>query len=436
MEGLDVSVTTDTEILTFKYGHSDPVVAQKRTQAFAQAYIDFRRREVLDDLLAISESVQQRIQKLNRQLNDINRRVDQTSDETEKAALQSSANSTIGQIAVLQQEIADLTPPAKLRVGRIIGQAALPSSPVSPNYPRNLLLALLMGLALGTGLAFLREHLDDSIRGRNDVEAITGAPVLAGVSRITEWKRRDRVYVAALSDPKSAPAEAYRTLRTGLLFSATQREAKVILITSPQEGDGKTATAANLGVVLAQAEKEVMLVSADLRKPRLHRFLGIDNHIGLTNVLSREVSPWQAIRDTEVGNLRVLGSGPVPGNPAELLGSDAMARLLETLAEASDYVLLDAAPVLAVADAVTLAALSEGVVLVVEAERTHRGALEQTARQLSHVRTPILGSVFNNFDPSKAGQPYYDYRYSYWYEEPAGQESSASRVSWRSTARG
>ncbi|MGH2787985.1 MAG: polysaccharide biosynthesis tyrosine autokinase [Actinomycetota bacterium] len=438
LAGLSVVVTTDTEILTFRYDDPDPVVAQRRAQAFAEAYIDFRRREVLDDLLAVSESVQQRTQKLNNRLDDINEQMEQTTDETERAALEASANSLIGQIALLQQELADLSPPDNLRVGRILGRADLPSSPVSPNYMRNVLLALVMGVALGIALAFLREHLDDSIRGRDDIEVITGAPVLAGVPRIAGWKKRDRVLVSALSEPKSTAAEAYRTLRTGLMFSAGQRDAKVLMTTSPHAGDGKTVTVANTGVVLAQAGKKVIVVSADLRKPRLHRFMGVENHTGLTNVLSGEVSPWQAVRGTEVENLQILVSGPVPGNPAELLGSDAMGRLVEALAEVSDYVLLDAAPVLAVADAATLAPLADGVLLVVDAEKTHRGALEQTTRQLGQVRADIIGSVYNNFDPSKSGtQPYY-YRYSYRYEEPKESQEPAKtgRFGRRSASKG
>ncbi len=209
------------------------------------------------------------------------------------------------------------------------------------------------------------------------------------------------------------------------------------MVTSPHAGEGKSVTTANLGVALAQAGKRVILISADLRKPRLHQFFRLANHTGLTNVLSGEVSPWQAVRNTLVENLQVMPSGPVPENPAEMLGSNAMGDLLSVPSEMADYVLVDAAPVLAVADAATLAPLVDAVLFVVDAQRTHRGAVEQARRQLEQVNAKIIGAVLNNFDPSKAGAYSY-YRYSYRYEEPAlvqqpeEAEERTNVLRWRS----
>lgn len=441
LDGLSVQWPLNTELLTFRYLHRSPVTAQRRADAFARAYLEYRRQQTLDDLLAASSSVQRRIERLQRQSARVNRRIDAVRDETERATLRSQASSLASQTALLQQQLAELAPAGKLRVGEVIDSADLPPSPVSPNHLNSALLGLVGGLVLGIGSAFLRERLDDRLRGRDDLESLLHAPAFAAVPRIPGWKRRKRAVLVTLSQPRSAAAEAYKTLRTGFLFSAGKQGAKVIMVTSPHAGEGKTVTTANLGVALAQAGKRVILISADLRKPRLNQFFGLANQTGLTNVLSGEVSPWQAVRNTGVENLQVMPSGPVPGNPAELLGSNAMGNLLSVPNEMADYVLVDAAPLLAVADAATLAPLVDAVLFVVDAQSTHRGAVQQARRQLEQVNALIIGAVLNNFDPSKAGAYSY-YRYTYRYEEPdqvqrpEEAEERTNVLRWRSGTKG
>jgi capsular exopolysaccharide synthesis family protein len=274
------------------------------------------------------------------------------------------------------------------------------------------------------GVAFLRERLDDRLRGRGDLEVQSGAPVLAVVPHLGSWKK-DHTTVVTLEEPKAAASEAFRMLRTGLLFAATQRELKTILVTSANPGEGKTATVANLAVVLAQANKRVIAVSADLRKPRLHRFFGMKNDQGLTHVLAGEIESHEALLHPGGDHLGVLASGPVPGNPAEVLTSEAMGELLSKLKEVADFVLLDLPPVLAVSDALALAPFADGVILVADAEHTSRHAVAQARHQLDQVNAHVIGAMLNNFDPSRArAYPYYyQYYYTYRYEqaEPGGQ---------------
>jgi len=423
LRNLAVSVETNTEILTFAYTDPSPVVAQRLADDFAGAYLQYRRKETLNDLLAVSDSVQQRIQELNGELAKITQQIASTPDETKRATLQSQATAIAGQVGVLQQELADLTPPDRLRVGQVVSPADLPEEPASPNHIVNGLLGLTLGLALGVGLAFLRERLDDRLRGRDDLEVAAEAPVLASIPRVPSWKRKESAVLVTFAEPKSAAAEAYRTLRTSVLFAMGQSNAKVLMVTSPHAGDGKTTTTANLATVLGQAGKRVVLVSADLRKPRVHQFFGLETKTGLTNVLAGEVSPWQAVRPTHIENLQVLAAGPIPGNPAELLGSDAMGNLLSALAETSDIVIVDAAPVLAVSDALAMVTLTDGVLLVADAEETHRGAVQHARRQLHQVDARIIGAVFNNFDPERAAAYSYYGGYGYYgsprYEQPA-----------------
>jgi capsular exopolysaccharide synthesis family protein len=232
---------------------------------------------------------------------------------------------------------------------------------------------------------------------------------------VTGWKKKDDTHLISIEQPKASVAEVYRTLRTSVLFASAQRGLKTLMVTSPTAGEGKTTTASNLAVVLSDAGKRVILVSSDLRKPRIHRFFGLSNEKGLSTVLAGEVKPWEAMADPGRGHLRVLTSGPVPAHPAELLQSEAMGELIEELREVADFVILDTAPVLLVADALAIAPLADGVLLVVDAENTHRGAVIQAREQLEQVGAPMIGAVLNNFDPSKARSPYYGYYGSYWH---------------------
>ena len=412
-EDLSVEVATETEILLIGYTHADPLTAQRNAQAYADAYLEFRRQEVIDDLLASSDRVRQQIGALNEQLAKLNTQIRRADNETLEVTLQSQANSLVGQIALLQQEQSELTPPETLRVGQVVARAGLPASPVSPNHLANGVMGLLVGLALGVGVGLLRERLDDRVRDRSDLESAVGAPVLAVVPRVSTWRRGKNPVLITKLEPRSAAAEAYRTLRTGLLFAGSQRRVKTILVTSARAGEGKTVTTANLGVALAQTGRRVVLVSADLRKPRLGSFFKDAGGPGLTNVFAGEASLWRSVADSGVPNLKVVPSGPIPGNPAELLGSDMMRSILEQLASVADFVLVDGPPTLTLADAITLAPLTDGVLFVTDSQATRRGAVEHSRQQLEQVDAQMIGAVLNNFDPSKTGA--FEYYYADYY---------------------
>jgi succinoglycan biosynthesis transport protein ExoP len=413
LDDVSVEVVTGAEFLEIHYQHPDPLQAQRRAQAFADEYLNFRRQQAVDEILAASETVRQRIRSLEDRLGELESQIDDSNDPSERADLEAQASTLEGQVAVLQVQLSQLAPSAGLSVGQVVEPASVPDSPASPNYLVNIALALFVGLALGVGLAFLRERLDDRIRGRQDLEAQTGAPALAVVPKVTKWKRRKEAHLVTQEEPRSASSEAYRTLRTSLLFFASQREMHSLLVTSAQVEEGKTTTVSNLGVALAQAGKRVILLDADLRKPRLHRFFALNNHVGLTNVLAGETEPWGAVVQPHMDNLGVLPSGPVPGNPAELLSSDQMGGLIEQFSQAADFVLIDSAPVLAAADATILATFADGVLLVADADRASRGSVGHARVQLDHVNATVVGAMLNNFDLSKARA--YPYYYQYYY---------------------
>lgn len=420
IEGLQVDVVTDTEILEVAYRHTSPETAQARSQAFAEAYLEFRRQQALEDLLAATEADRRNLAQLEERLASVEEELARVENEAQRASLETDRALLEADIAQIEQDLPDAD---EVRVGQIVVPAPVPLAPVSPDHVRNGLLAVFVGLALGVGVAFLRERLDDRLRGRGDLEARAQAPVLAVIPRVASWRKPKQTPLISVSEPKSSPAEAYRTLRTALSYLAAQEGVRTVLVTSPHTDEGKTATTANLGVALANAGKRVVVVGGDLRKPRLHRFFGLPNEGGLSVALQREGNGQRPVVPTEVENLWMVPGGPVPARPAELLGSEQMGRFLEWLKSFADIVIVDAPPVLVVADALTLAPLVDAVLLVADSENTTRGAITHAREQLAQVDARVIGAVLNNFDPSKAkAYPYYyRYYYTYRYEEvPAG----------------
>ena len=266
----------------------------------------------------------------------------------------------------------------------------------------NVLFGLAAGLALGVGLALLRDRMSGRLRSSDEVEEYLEAPVLGVIPQVPDWRRRKRAYLVSAARWRSPAAEAYRVLRTNLLSTASTG-AKSIVVTSTHSGEGKSATVANLGVVLARAGKSVTLVSADLRRPRLHEFFRRDGRVGLSDVLAgrlpldavvQEVTlPSSAPTDLSTVSLRLVSSGPVPEDPAELLGSPAMAKVIEDLERVSDIVLIDVPPVLPVTDAPVVAAMAKNVLLVIGPNSATRASVVSARQQLERVGARILGGV-------------------------------------------
>lgn len=409
---LTVSTDMNSDILTIQFADRSPTQAQLGADAFASAYLQWRREAVVTDLAEARGTVSRQISLISQRLTAKEAKLATTVNPGTEATLKIAIGSLRQQVTGLQQVLFQLQPATNLNVGQIIEPAQIPSKPSSPKPVLNTAIGIIVGLALGAALAFVRERLDDRIKGRADLEEHAGAPVLAVVPRVGAWRKGQQAVVVTTSQPHSHASEAYRTLRTGLLFAASQRELKTVLITSAQPEEGKSATTANLAIVLAQAGRRVVVVSADLRKPRVHKFFGMQGARGLTNVLAGELTPDEALTPGGAGldNLKMLPSGPVPGNPAELLGSEAMGDLLTYLKNTCDFVLIDAAPVLPVADAVILASRVDAVLLVVDANRSATGSLHNARQELDKVNAPVIGAVLNNFEPAK-GRSYQHYRY-------------------------
>ena len=429
--GLTVTAPPEAEVLEISYTSSDPAVARDAANAFADAYIAFKRDRQTETLASEREALEERIESTESQLAQLTADLEAAQADENDAlttTLENNRTSLIARIGVLQQQLDDLDASRGERVasGEVIETADLPQSPSSPNYLTNALLGLFLGLALGVGLAFLRERLDNRFRGRDDVEKVTRAPVLATIPRFRPEKKSDTPALVVAVRPKGTTSEAYRSLRTNLLFITGMENAKSILVTSAQAGEGKTVTAANLAVVLAQAGNRVILVSADLRRPTLEKHFDIERDPGLSNWLAKRdgVDLWSLIKDPGIPNLRILPSGSIPPNPAELLTSKRFEGLIDMLEENADYVIVDSAPVLAVADSSIISARVGLTLVVISAGSTHRTAVQHAVTELNRVGSRIAGAILNSLDPS--GSPYYygPYVYDYSGEESLVPESN------------
>ena len=407
--GLSAGVSTDTEILVISYTAQDPEEAQQRAQGFAEGYLDYRVDQARREASATTKRLAEQVATLNERITTLTEQIGETTSPARRSTLQTQINTLVSQLALLETQRTQLPTPGDTEIGQIVQPASYPAVPYTPNHMQNAVLGLFFGLILGFGVALLRERLDDRLRGRRDLETYLGRPVLAMIPQVTSWRKGKEAMVVTISEPHSVVSEAYKSLRTSTLFVATNRGLKVLLITGPHPGEGKTVTMANLGVALAHADRRVIIVSADLRKPRLHEFFGLDNDRGVTTVLAGETPLVDALQRVGVDKLRVLTSGPPPSNPAEVLGSEAMGQLVAQLRELADVVIIDAPPVLGVADALIVAPLADGVIFVTDPGKSSRSSVAHAVQELEQIDVPILGSVLNNFEPGR-GHPYGHYQ--------------------------
>lgn len=413
---LSVSQPSDTEILEIAYRHADPRQAQRYADAFASAYLQFRETAVEDAITRAQESMENQLIQLIDELNRVEQALRGLSEEDpNRGRLEGQANLLSAQITSLQIELLSL--PDEVPVGSVIQPAPLPSAPVSPNHVLNGAFGVVAGLALAVVLAFLRDRLSERLRSIEEAEAYLEAPILASIPRVPGWRRRREALLVTAVQSRSPAAEAYRVLRTNVLAAASDAGVRTIAVTSPYEGEGKSSTVANLGVVLARAGKSVTLVSADLRRPRLHDFFKRNGHPGLIEVLAGRTTLKESLQivslrsrgfDSAPSALSLLPSGRVPDDPTELITSDRMTKVIADLETMSDIVLMDLPPVLPVTDALVVAAVTKYVLLVIGPRSDTRVPITSARQQLDRVGARILGGILNGADPAMS-QTYYSY---------------------------
>jgi tyrosine-protein kinase Etk/Wzc len=303
---------------------------------------------------------------------------------------------------------------------RVVERAILPLEPVRPRPLQYLAFAAILGLILGVGVAFVREYMDTRLHSSDQIEHMYGLPTIARVPEMSigNGSGARRRALVTLSQAHSVGAEAFRNLRTNVRFVRAGQGATEMVVTSPAPQEGKSLTAANLAIALAQQGLRTLLIDADMRRSVQHLQFGIDSSPGLSDLLVTEEALDGVIQPTEVEGLDILPAGVHPPNPAELVGSPRMEQLLETLRQRYDSIVIDSPPMLAVTDASVLGKKTDGVILVVRAEKTEKDAINLAIQQLNHVGSRILGVVVNDAKPDG---PYYAYYRKYYGEErPTG----------------
>ncbi|MFX4286172.1 polysaccharide biosynthesis tyrosine autokinase [Janibacter sp. G349] len=302
-----------------------------------------------------------------------------------------------------------------------IQPATAPSRPVSPDPVRNIGLGLLAGLVLGLGLAFIRHALDTKVRGEEDIRAHSDAPMLAGLPLESRGSKRGLISVE--EDPHGRHAEAVRRLRTNLMFVDVTTGRHSFVVTSAVPGEGKTTTAVNLALAMADSGRRTLLVDADLRNPSVAKTLGMEGSVGLTTVLLGDADVHDVIQTWGSAGMDVLPAGQIPPNPSELLGSAPMEALITRLVQEYDFVLIDSPPVVPVIDAVVIERLTGGLLMVVGVDRTKKKDLTAALKQLGTVGAHVSGFA-RNFVVSKGS----DYRYGYHsYEEQVTKDRRSAR---------
>jgi polysaccharide biosynthesis transport protein len=424
--------------LSTQLGPAYPKVAQLNNQLKEiDRQIQGETRKAVDHLRGLYQTAMQREtmlrEALEKQKQEANRLNENAIDYTLlKRDVDSNRQLYEGLLEKLKQ--AGVTAGLRSNNFRIVDAARSPNAPVEPNIPRNLLFALVLGISSGVGLAFLLEGMDNTVRTTEQAQMISALPSLGmiplgsksrsngnGTGRLALTSSREVVELVTQVRPQSQMAESYRALRTSLLLSSLGAPPKVIMVTSARPQEGKTTTAINSAIVLAQKGVRVLLVDADLRRPSVHKTLGMGPRSGLSNVLTGSATLEQAIAASPIlPNLFILAAGSPPPNPAELLASSNMKDVLVELREQFDHVVIDTPPTLSVTDAVVLSPRVDAIILVIRSGQTTKQALRRARDILMQVNAHVTGVLLNAVDlTSPDYYYYYEYqgKYSQYYQE-------------------
>ena len=414
-----------TDIVALTVQSVDPRVAAAAANAYAETYIEQRQNVAAGvlaqrqaEIEALTAEAEAKIAELEPQIDALTTQVailepqvlgnpaasaelraQYASATTDRDAILRERETQSAKVSALQEQADQLEVAVALQGDTgtaIIERASIPGSPISPTPRQDAMVAAAIGLILGLGLAYGREALDDRIHDVAALEkAVPDVAVLATTPKV-KGNKQGALVVPVLHTPSSLAAERFRTLRSGVEFSLHQQDHVTLLVTSAWGTEGKSTTVANLAASLAKAGRRVAVIDADLRRPKLAKCFGTPNDVGLSSFLAGEVERQEILHNVDLGghNLIVIPSGPTPWNPAELLGTPAMAQLCDSLSRSVDVLIIDSPPVLPVADALVLARSSDAVLFVVNARHTRVSRLKEAINRIVRTETPILGLVF------------------------------------------
>jgi len=399
--GVSASEVGQTNVMAITAVSGTPSRAALIANVYATAFVHYQTAVASHSLTTAEAQLNSQISSVELEITSL--RGNTTSPE---------ATALLNQEAVLKEQLAQMQVSGATDTGAVVlvTPASTPVAPTSPKPVQDALLGLAAGLALGLGVAFLRDSFDDRLTSKEATESAGGAPVLAMTPIVPSWRRK-KPLVVTVAEPNSPAAESYRSLRTSLQFVRQEQQLRSLVVTSPGAAEGKTATLANLGVVFAQAGERVVLVSCDLRRPRIGAFFGLDEQAGLTGVLLDERTLEETILPVPgFDRLSLLPAGPVPSNPAELLDSARARDIFTRLRDQYDLVLIDSPPVLPVTDAAILSRHADATLMLAAAGQTRRSDLHRAVEKLDQVGVTILGTVLNKV--TRQTGRYYGYGYT------------------------
>lgn len=427
-----------TRVLQITVHATSPEIAARAATAYAETYQEQRREEAIADAVAISTTLSRETAESKQKVEDLEgalaRAAANRAPASEVQSLKLQRDAVQTDYIIYQQRAGQAAIDASVVTGgvQVLVKGGVPTTQESPKPRQSAALAVALGLLLGIVAAIALDFLDDSVKNVEEVERIVRPlPILGAIPAIADWRNRDQPRLVTMEDSGSTASEAYRSFRTSVQFAGLRREAHVLQVSSPVAAEGKTTTLANLAVTLSLAGQRVTLVDCDLRRPRVHEFFGMTNQVGFTSVLLGDdplSSAQQQVRLPNGAAIQLLASGPLPPNPAELLGTSRVAELLVALRTENDYVLIDAPPVLPVTDAVVLASRVDGVLLVATAKVTGRRDLAKAVQAFQAADSPLLGVIVNGADVSTT----YAYEYSY---RPHTEDGVGDRARARQRAR-
>jgi non-specific protein-tyrosine kinase len=412
---VEVELVRDTQLIRLRVEHTDPALAARIANAVAGAFVAESRALQQERYVESLANARAQIDEAARAVQEAQARIEAMGspatpkEQAELAQWQTELTVQRDTYAALVQSYEQISVAAAQSADNVLlyEPAEVPRVPVGPNTMRNTALAAAVGAMIAVGVAFTIEYLDDTIKTPDDVRRALGLETLGVIGRIGEGQEE----LVVVGDARSPVAEAFRALRTNIRFAAVDAPLRTLLVTSPTVTEGKSFTVANLAASMAEADLRVVAVDADLRRPRQHRIFHIEHAGGLTGALLAGQLDGNVCAAHYEGRLALLTAGERPPNPAEMLGSQRMAGLLAKLQERADVVLVDSPPVLPVADAAVLAPQVDGVLLVVEAGRTRRGAAQRAVEGLHKVGANVIGAVINGV-PRGRGAYYYYYYYA------------------------
>lgn len=402
-----------------------------RVQA-AQGRLDVVRKNIREEISRIRLGVANRVSVLQKNKSNLEQQLEQLKSEVfalnelgvEYSQRKDRAENLkkLYNTVLMRSSEMDLSSLYKGDTIQVLEKAQVPAGPVSPKLPLNLAVGLLIGIALGSAAIVLIDALDTTIKSDADVANFSDKPLLALLPQIdgSALKSLEVIGESAadtitFTAPKSSFAEGIRTLRTNLMFMAPDNPPRLLLVTSPGPGEGKTMSSVNMAIAMAQSGQKTLIVDADMRRPRLHKALGIDDKDrGLSSIILGQLELDEVVQPSRIENLSVLTCGQIPPNPSELLHSDRFANLIEEVGDKYDRVIFDSPPLGAVSDALVLSHSVDGVLLILSFGNTQKEMLRRSVDQLSSIGAPLMGFVLNEIRADASGYAYqYYYRYSY-----------------------